>query len=136
MRAVSRRGESSPIRWFGRSARSTSDTQIPGASRNYGRSSASTYGWRGTQSAIDLAIRVLLDREAEVWVEDPGYLLTHQALETAGVSIRHIPVDTDGMDVGAGRRIAPKARAAFVTASHQFPLGVVLTMSRRLDLLA
>jgi len=90
----------------------------------------------GTQSAIDLAIRVLLDREAEVWVEDPGYLLTHQALETAGVSIRHIPVDTDGMDVGAGRRIAPKARAAFVTASHQFPLGVVLTMSRRLDLLA
>ena len=90
----------------------------------------------GTQSAIDLAIRVLLDREAEVWVEDPCYPVTYQALETAGVSIRHIPVDAHGMDVGAGRRMAPKARAAFVTASHQFPLGVVLTMSRRLDLLA
>jgi len=90
----------------------------------------------GTQSAIDLAIRVLLDRETEVWVEDPCYPVTYQALETAGVRIRHIPVDAHGMDVGAGKRIAPKARAAFVTASHQFPLGVVLAMSRRLDLLA
>lgn len=90
----------------------------------------------GTQSAIDLAIRVLLDRESEVWVEDPCYPLTYQALEMAGASIRHIPVDGHGMDVGAGRRIAPTARAAFVTASHQFPLGVVLTMSRRLELLA
>jgi len=90
----------------------------------------------GTQSAIDLAIRVLLDGDAEVWVEDPCYPVTYQALETAGVRIRHIPVDGQGMDVGAGRRIAPRARAAFVTASHQFPLGVVLAMSRRLDLLA
>src|SRR5215469_12646013 len=40
------------------------------------------------------------------------------------------------MDVGAGRRIAPKARAAVVTASHQFPLGVALSMARRLALLA
>ncbi|HXJ84187.1 MAG TPA: PLP-dependent aminotransferase family protein [Candidatus Methylomirabilis sp.] len=90
----------------------------------------------GTQSAIDLAIRILLDREAEVWVEDPCYPVTYQALETAGVRIRHVPVDAHGMDVRAGMRIAPRARAAFVTASHQFPLGVALTMPRRLDLLA
>src|SRR5262245_6201436 len=90
----------------------------------------------GTQSAIDLVIRVLLDRDAEVWVEDPCYAVTYQALETAGVKIRHVPVDANGMDVGAGMRSAPTARAAFVTASHQFPLGVALTMPRRLALLA
>ena len=90
----------------------------------------------GTQSAIDLAIRVLLDRDAEVWVEDPCYPVTYQALETAGVRIHPIPVDAHGMDVAAGIRSAAKARAAFVTASHQFPLGVALTMPRRLELLA
>jgi len=90
----------------------------------------------GTQSAIDLVIRTLLDRNAEVWVEDPCYPVTYQALETAGVTIRHVPVDAHGLDVSAGIRSAPRARVAFVTASHQFPLGVALTMPRRLELLA
>jgi GntR family transcriptional regulator/MocR family aminotransferase len=90
----------------------------------------------GTQSAIDLTIRILLDRDTEVWVEDPCYLVTYQALETAGVRIRHVPVDAHGMDIASGIRTAPRARAVFVTASHQFPLGVSLTMPRRLELLA
>lgn len=90
----------------------------------------------GTQAAIDLAIRVLLDRDAEVWVEDPCYPLTYQALATAGVKIHSIAVDAHGMDVAAGVRDAPRARAVFVTSSHQFPLGVALTMPRRLALLA
>ena len=90
----------------------------------------------GTQAAIDLAIRVLLDRGDEVWVEDPGYPVTYQALATAGIKVRPIPVDAQGIDVGAGVRAAPNARAAFVTPSHQFPLGVALAMPRRLELLA
>jgi GntR family transcriptional regulator/MocR family aminotransferase len=90
----------------------------------------------GTRPAIDLAIRVLLDSDAEVWVEDPCYPVTYDALVSAEVKIRPIPVDAHGMDVGAGVRRAPKARAAFVTSSHQFPLGVALTMARRLELLA
>src|SRR5215510_5419296 len=68
----------------------------------------------GTQSAIDLVIRTLLERDTEVWVEDPCYPVTYQALETAGVTIRHVPVDAHGMDVSAGIRSAPKARVAFV----------------------
>ena len=48
----------------------------------------------GTQSAIDLAIRVLLDREAEVWVEDPCYPVTYQALEAAGVKVGKTPSET------------------------------------------
>ena len=90
----------------------------------------------GTQAAIDLAIRVLLDQDAQVWVEDPCYPLTYQALAAAGVKIRPVPVDAHGLDVRAGVREAPRARAAFVTSSHQFPLGVALTMPRRLELLA
>ena len=90
----------------------------------------------GTQQALDIIIRVLAGSDKEVWVEDPCYPLTQQALRAAGATIRAIPVDGQGIDVGAGIRSAPNARAVFVTPSHQFPTGVVLSMARRLELLA
>ena len=90
----------------------------------------------GTQHAIDLAIRVLLTPGDPVWVEDPGYPLTHGALRAAGLGLHPIAVDAQGIDVARGIRTAPRARAVFVTPSHQFPLGVVLSMTRRLELLA
>lgn len=90
----------------------------------------------GTQQGIDIAIRVLLRPDDEVWIEDPGYPLTQRALAAAGVKLRPVPVDAQGMNVGAAIRLAPKATAAVVTPSHQFPTGVVLSMARRLELLA
>ena len=90
----------------------------------------------GTQQALDIVIRVLLASGDDVWVEDPGYPLTHAQLLLAKARPRPIPVDAQGLMVAAGRRIAPKARAAFVTPSHQFPTGVALSMARRLELLA
>jgi GntR family transcriptional regulator / MocR family aminotransferase len=90
----------------------------------------------GTQQAIDIAIRVLLAPGDEVWVEDPGYPLTHAQLLLAKVRPHPIPVDAQGLVVDAGLRTAPRARAAFVTPSHQFPTGVALSMARRLELLA
>jgi GntR family transcriptional regulator/MocR family aminotransferase len=90
----------------------------------------------GTQQAIDIAIRALLHPGDEVWVEDPGYPLIRYALNSASVRMRPIRIDSEGLDVGMGVRWAPKARAAFVTPSHQFPTGVVLSMARRLELLA
>ena len=90
----------------------------------------------GSQHAIDIAIRVLLRPGDDVWVEDPGYFATAAALGAAQVELRPIPVDAQGLDVRAGIAAAPRARAVFVTPSHQFPLGVVLAMARRLDLLA
>ena len=90
----------------------------------------------GTQQAIDIAIRVLLVPGDEVWVEDPGYPLTHAQLLLAKVRPHPIPVDAQGLVVDAGLRKAPRARAAFVTPSHQFPTGVALSMVRRLELLA
>jgi GntR family transcriptional regulator/MocR family aminotransferase len=89
----------------------------------------------GTQHAIDLIIRVLHKVDMQAWIEDPGYSLTRQALLAAGVKAVAVPVDHHGIDVGSGIKRAPKARAAFVTPSHQFPTGVVLSMARRLELL-
>ena len=90
----------------------------------------------GTQQAVDIAIRVLLEPGDPVWVEDPCYPMTTAALTAAGARLCPVPVDGHGLDVAAGLRSAPRARAAFVTPSHQFPLGVVLSMARRLELLA
>jgi GntR family transcriptional regulator / MocR family aminotransferase len=89
----------------------------------------------GTQQAIDVAIRVLLAPGDEAWVEDPGYFMTHRQLLLAKVRVRPVPVDAQGIDIAAGLRAAPEARAAFVTPSHQFPTGVQLSMARRLELL-
>jgi GntR family transcriptional regulator/MocR family aminotransferase len=90
----------------------------------------------GTQHALDLAIRVLLEPGDEVWVEDPGYPMTYAALAAAGMKARPIPVDEQGLVARAGLRAAPHARAVYVTPSHQFPLGKVLSTARRLELLA
>jgi GntR family transcriptional regulator / MocR family aminotransferase len=90
----------------------------------------------GTQHAIDIATRVLLSPGDEVWVEDPGYPMTRRALAAAGIALRPVAVDAQGLNVRAGLRAAPKARAAFITPSHQYPLGIMLAMNRRLELLA
>jgi GntR family transcriptional regulator/MocR family aminotransferase len=90
----------------------------------------------GTQQALDIIIRVMQGPDKEVWIEDPGYSLTRLALVAAGAQVRPIPVDQHGIDVTEGIRRASKARAVFITPSHQFPKGVVLSMARRLELLA
>lgn len=89
----------------------------------------------GSQQAIDLASKVLLDAGDPVWVEDPGYQPTRLSLATAGMKLHYIPVDENGMQVDVGMTACPGARAAFVTPSHQYPLGVSLSMERRLQLL-
>jgi GntR family transcriptional regulator/MocR family aminotransferase len=90
----------------------------------------------GTQHALDLVARVLLPAGSEAWVEDPGYPLTREVLAAGGVATRPVRVDAQGIDVAAGVAAAPRARAAFITPSHQFPTGVVLSMARRLELIA
>src|SRR5262249_40933982 len=90
----------------------------------------------GTQHAVEITIRVLLAPGDEVWVEDPGYPLTHAQLLLAKVRPCPVAVDEQGIVIETGLRVAPKARATFVTPSHQFPTGVALSTARRLELLA
>lgn len=89
----------------------------------------------GAQRALDIACHVLLDPGDETWLEEPGYPGAYNALVGAGARIRSVPVDADGLDVEAGIRRAPRARLAYVTPSHQFPLGVPMSLARRLALL-
>ncbi len=89
----------------------------------------------GSQQALDLAARVLLDPGDAAWVEDPGYVGARGALVGAGARIIPVPVDEEGLDVAAGDGKAPDARLACVTPSHQYPSGVTMTLARRLELL-
>jgi len=89
----------------------------------------------GSQQALDLVSRVLLDPGDKVWLEDPGYHGARGAFTAAGANIIPVPVDQDGLDVMAGRTLAPDARLAFVTPSRQLPLGSTMSLPRRLSLL-
>ncbi len=89
----------------------------------------------GAQQAVDLAARVLLDPGDTAWVEDPGYPGARGALVAAGIRLAPVPVDGEGLDVGRGARQAPHARLVYVTPSHQYPLGVTMSLHRRLALL-
>jgi GntR family transcriptional regulator/MocR family aminotransferase len=89
----------------------------------------------GSQYGIDLATRVLVDEGEEVWIEDPGYRGARSVFQAAGVSVVPVPVDQDGLVVSEGLARAPLARLAYVTPSHQYPLGHPMAMSRRKELL-
>lgn len=89
----------------------------------------------GSQQGLDLSARVLLDVADTAWIEEPNYVGAKGALLGAGAKLIYVPLDSEGLDVKAGRKLSKKARVAYVTPSHQFPLGVVMTLSRRLQLL-
>ena len=88
------------------------------------------------QSAIHLAARVLTERGQQAWMEEPGYHGTRSALLAVGASPVPVPVDHDGLRVDEALRVAPSALFAVVTPSCQFPTGVVMSPSRRRQLLA
>src|SRR5712692_9445262 len=89
----------------------------------------------GAQAGLDLAARILLDPGDMAWIEEPGYPGARGALEGARAQLVPIPVKEDGLDVRAGRTRCPQARVAYVTPSHQFPLGVTMSLAQRLALL-
>lgn len=89
----------------------------------------------GSQQAIDVVTRVLLNEGDSVWVESPGYFAARAAFEAAGVRVVPVPVDEEGMNVAVGIERAPGARLAYCTPSHQNPLGVTLSLPRRMALM-
>jgi GntR family transcriptional regulator / MocR family aminotransferase len=89
----------------------------------------------GFSGALGLVIRGLQLEGLEAWMEDPGFPLTRAALGFAGMTVTCIPVDAEGLDVAAGVRKAPAAAVAIVTPGQQAPLGVAMSLSRRVALL-
>lgn len=90
----------------------------------------------GFTDALALVTRALLRDDDQVWCEDPGYLPAREGLRLAGAAVVPVPVDQDGIDVAAGERRAPHARLALVTPACQAPLGVRLSLQRRVALLS
>jgi GntR family transcriptional regulator/MocR family aminotransferase len=89
----------------------------------------------GVQQAIQLATRVLLDVGDDVWIEDPSYIAARATFTQAGAKLTPVPVDDEGINVAHGVARRPHARMAYVTPSHQYPLGVTMSLARRLALL-
>lgn len=89
----------------------------------------------GSQAAIALAARVLLDPGDTAVIEDPVYPGLARALAAEGIETASAPVDHEGLDVEAASRAAPRARMACVTPSHQYPLGHTMSLARRMALL-
>jgi GntR family transcriptional regulator / MocR family aminotransferase len=89
----------------------------------------------GSQQAIDLIARLLLDAGDEVLLEDPGYPGLRDNFIAHGVQPRSVKVDAHGMCVEEGAARWPQARMAVVTPTHQFPMGVRMSLARRVALL-
>ncbi|HKF64262.1 MAG TPA: PLP-dependent aminotransferase family protein [Dongiaceae bacterium] len=89
----------------------------------------------GFQGALGLITRALMQPGDRSWIEDPCYFRARGGLAAAGAALIPVPVDAQGIDVSAGIARAPAARFALVTPSHQSPLGMTLSLPRRLALL-
>lgn len=86
----------------------------------------------GALHGMDLVVRAAIGPGDVVAVEEPGYPLAIELLSSHGLTVVAVPVDAHGIVVEA---IPPSARLVYVTPSHQYPLGVVLSRPRRLELL-
>jgi GntR family transcriptional regulator/MocR family aminotransferase len=104
-----------------------------GVSRGVRATAAQVLVTSGSQQAVDLVCRVIVEPGDVVAVEDPGWLPPRVLFETAGANLAAVPVDAEGLVVDA---IPDRARLVYVTPSHQFPLGVAMSMRRRLSLLS
>ena len=89
----------------------------------------------GVQEALDRAAHLMLDPGDPVWMEEPGYPGAASSFHAVGAKICPVPVDSEGLDLEAGQRRWPKPRLVYVTPAHQFPLGVTMSLRRRLSLL-
>lgn len=87
----------------------------------------------GIQQGLDLIARILLKPEQPVWMEDPGYFGALLAFRNAGAKVLGVPVDEQGMNPARARG---RAKLAYLTPAHQFPLGITMSIQRRLQVLA
>ena len=87
----------------------------------------------GTQQALDIIARVLLEPGDVVAVEEPGYLPPKKLFRALGARVVGVPVDSEGLVV---ETLPAEAKVVYVTPSHQFPLGMAMSLSRRRALLA
>lgn len=89
----------------------------------------------GSQQGLDLIGRVLLNPGSNVWLEDPGYFGARASMISAGVSIHPCPLDDEGLDIKYSSKHNPKPELIYTTPSHQYPIGITMSVARRMQLL-
>jgi len=91
----------------------------------------------GTQQALDLIMRLLITPGDGIAIEEPGYLSARRIFLSHGAQLVPIPVDRSGLIVSKlAQSPAQAIKLVYVTPSHQFPTGAILSLARRLELLA
>ncbi len=89
----------------------------------------------GSLHALEIVTRTLLEPNQGAWIEDPGFLGARAALTAAGARLVPVPVDSEGLNISCGIERSSDPRLIYVTPSHQYPLGMTLSLNRRLALL-
>jgi GntR family transcriptional regulator/MocR family aminotransferase len=89
----------------------------------------------GAQEGLDRTARLLLNPGDPAWIEEPGYPGAAAVLRAVGAKLCGVPVDAEGLDLERGIRRWPRPKLVYVTPAHQFPLGVTMSLRRRLTLL-
>ncbi|MDT0216380.1 PLP-dependent aminotransferase family protein [Alcaligenes sp. AB3] len=89
----------------------------------------------GYWGALELVCRSVLNPGEAGWYENPGYIFARQFLKQAGMQAYAVPLDEEGLDLIAGQQHCPQARFAIVTPTHQSPMGMAMSLPRRLQLL-
>ncbi|WP_269936491.1 MocR-like pyridoxine biosynthesis transcription factor PdxR [Arthrobacter sp. HY1533] len=87
----------------------------------------------GAQQAFNALALLMVDSGDEVWMEDPGHIAARLAFLANGCTVRGIPIDADGADLAAGAALHKPGRLMFVTPSRQHPLGVSMSLGRRME---
>jgi GntR family transcriptional regulator / MocR family aminotransferase len=89
----------------------------------------------GSRQALHLAAEMLLNKGDQCWMEDPGYPGATSAIQRFGGQICPVPITNDGMDLDFAMHHYPKSKLAYVTPSHQFPMGNTMALNERIKLL-
>lgn len=89
----------------------------------------------GAQQAFALVALTLLNPQDVAWCEDPGHIAGRDALALFGIRALSVPLDSDGFDLSHALNSLPSARLIFVTPSHQHPLGMTLSLERRMQMI-
>lgn len=90
----------------------------------------------GGSDAFDLVRRAVFKPGDQLWLEEPGYPTALRVFSLGGIKVEAVPVDAEGLMVSEAMTHHPRARGAFVTPARQYPTGVTMPLSRRLELLS
>lgn len=120
---------------MGHPALRTAVADYLGAARGVRCNAAQIMIVSGSQQGLQIAARAVLDPGERILVEEPGYPGAHAAFVSAGLKMVPVPIDEEGIDIAEGASRAPDARAAYITPSHQYPLGIGMSASRRIDVI-